>query len=80
MDIREIVETTLITPARLASAEARLATLEAACNRIDKLEQVLRQIVHEYDQTYDAECEVGNWRGAACIPVEVMERAKALLK
>lgn len=38
--------------------------------RIGKLEAVLREIVDEYDNTY----------GAASIPVEVMERAKALLR
>jgi hypothetical protein len=56
-------------------------TLDAACDRISKLESVLRQIVSEYDNTYDASCEPGDsyWTSAASIPVEVMERAKALL-
>jgi hypothetical protein len=77
MDIRAIVESTLVTPMR---EQARQASLDAACNRIGKLESVLRQIVHEYDQTYDGDCNNGHWTVAASIPVEVMERAKDLLK
>jgi hypothetical protein len=58
------------------------ATFDAACNRIAKLEAVLREIVHEYDNTYDASIEPADsrWTAAASIPVEVMERAKALLR
>jgi hypothetical protein len=42
---------------------------------------VLREIVHHYDQTYDADCEPGgSWAAAASIPVAVMERAEALVK
>lgn len=49
--------------------------------RMRSLEVVLRQIVHEYDQTYDGEIHSdGTWSSAASIPVAVMERAKALLK
>lgn len=56
-------------------------TLSAACNRIEKLEAVLREIVSEYDQTYDGEIHSdGSWTSAASIPVEVMQRAQALLK
>lgn len=55
-------------------------TYWAAVDRIDKLEAVLRQIVREYDQTYDADCEEGIWTSAASIPVEVMQRAQALLR
>lgn len=56
-------------------------TYSAAVDRIDKLEATLRQIVHEYDQTYDGEIHGnGAWSSAASIPVDVMERAKALLK
>lgn len=53
-----------------------------AIERIAKLEAVLRQIVDEYDDTYDASIEPGDsyWTAAASIPVEVMERAKALLR
>jgi hypothetical protein len=41
---------------------------------------VLREIVHEYDQTYDAEQHPdGRWTSAASIPVEVMQRAKHLV-
>lgn len=48
---------------------------------IRKLTDVLRKIVYEYDQTYDAECDPGSshWTAAASIPVEVMEEAKRLL-
>lgn len=84
MDIREIVETTLVAPARAMAAQARVShgALDAACDRISKLEAVLRQIVDEYDDTYDASIEPGDthWTAAASIPVEVMERAKALLR
>lgn len=47
---------------------------------IRKLEAVLREIVHEYENTYDASIEPGDlqWHAAASIPVEVMERAKRL--
>ncbi len=41
--------------------------------------EVLKQIVHEYSNTYDADCEGGYWKGAASIDVEVMERAKRLV-
>lgn len=54
-------------------------TFAAATNRIDKLEAVLRQIVDEYSNTYDADCKGGHWTAAASIPVEVMERARSLL-
>lgn len=57
-----------------------IETLDAACNRIEKLEAVLRAIVHEYDNTYDGDCEDGIWTAAANIPVEVMQRAQELLK
>lgn len=79
MDIRAIVEETLVKPMR---EQARQASLDAACNRIEKLEKVLREIVAEYDDTYDASIEPGDayWTAAASIPVEVMERAKALLR
>jgi hypothetical protein len=79
MDIRSIVEATLVQPMR---EMAHKQTLDAACDRIAKLEKVLRQIVDEYDDTYDASIEPGDsyWTSAASIPVEVMERAKALLK
>jgi uncharacterized protein (UPF0335 family) len=56
-------------------------TLDAAVNRIETLERVLRDIVSEYDDTYDAEVDTtGYWSSAASIPVDVMERAKALLR
>lgn len=56
-------------------------TYAAAVDRIDKLEAVLRQIVQEYDQTHDGEIHSdGSWTSAASIPIEVMERAQALLK
>lgn len=56
-------------------------TYAAAVDRIDKLEAVLRQIVHEYDQTHGGEIHSdGTWSSAASIPVEVMERAQALLR
>lgn len=45
-----------------------------------ELLEILTKIVHEYDQTYDADCEGGRWKGAASIPVELMERAKELCK
>lgn len=78
MNIRQIVEDTLVAPMR---AQVSAQSLEAACNRIEKLEAVLREIVHEYDQTYDGDQHSdGSWTSAACIPVEVMERAQALLK
>lgn len=41
---------------------------------------VLRQIVHEYDQTYDAESDGGTWKSAASVPAEVMQRAASLVK
>lgn len=44
-----------------------------------ELFEVLKQIVHQYDQTYSGDCEGGYWKGAASIPVEVMERAKRLV-
>jgi hypothetical protein len=79
MDIRAIVDQTLVQPMREI---AHKQTLDAACDRIEKLEKVLRQIVDEYDDTYDASIEPGDshWTAAASIPVEVMERAKALLR
>jgi hypothetical protein len=79
MDIRAIVDQTLVQPMRELAAKQ---TLDAACNRIEKLEKVLREIVDEYDDTYDASIEPGDshWTAAASIPVEVMERAKALLR
>ena len=84
MDIRQIVEETLVAPMRAAvrAAQVSVDTLDAACDRIAKLEAVLREIVDEYEDTYDASIEPGDthWRAAANIPVEVMERAKALLK
>lgn len=90
MDIRQIVEETLVAPARaLADAHNRaqqpaavsIATLNAATDRIAKLEKVLREIVDEYHDTYDADCDdAGRWKAAASIPVDVMERAAALLK
>ena len=61
--------------------EAISNVIDAQRERITKLEQVLREIVHEYDQTYDAETDTsGIWSSAASIPVHVMERASALLK
>lgn len=83
MDIRQIVEDTLVAPMRaVRAAQVSVGTLDAACDRIAKLEAVLREIVHEYEDTYDASIESGDthWTAAANIPVEVMERAKALLK
>jgi len=81
MDIKQIVEDTLVAPMRaVRAAQVSVGTLDAACDRIAKLEAVLREIVHEYDQTYSAECDGDYWKGAASIPVAVMERAKALLK
>jgi hypothetical protein len=56
-------------------------TINAAADRIEKVEGVLREILHAYENTYDAECEPGGvWIAAASIPIDVMERAKALLK
>lgn len=55
-------------------------TYSAAVDRIDKLEAVLRAIVHEYDQTYNADCDGGVWKSVASIPANVMKRAKELLK
>jgi hypothetical protein len=63
--------------------QARISkqSLDAACDRIARLEAVLREIVREYDQTHDGEIHSdGSWTHAASIPVEVMERAQALLK
>ena len=58
-----------------------IETLDAATNRIAKLEAVLRDIVREYDQTYDGEIHNdGSWTSAASIPVDVMNRAVALLR
>lgn len=67
---------------QLRETPIRQATLDAACDRIAKLEAVLRAIVEEYDDTYDASIEPGDshWTAAASIPVDVMERAKALLR
>ncbi len=46
----------------------------------DALRAVLREIVHEYDQTYDCDGDTtGSWKGAASIPVEVMQRAARLV-
>lgn len=56
------------------------AELDRRADRIAKLEKVLRAIVDEYDNTYDGDCEGGIWTAAASIDVEVMERAKALLR
>ncbi len=61
----------------------RQVNAEVAHNQAKKihaLEAVLRRIVHEYDQTYDAEqdCASGRWLGAASIPLDVMEEAKRL--
>jgi hypothetical protein len=72
MDIRAMVDQTLIAPMREQAAAAR-------AERMAKLEDVLREIVNEYEATYDADCEGGTWTGAASIPVDVMERAQALL-
>lgn len=82
MDIRQIVEDTLVAPMRALGAQVSVDTLDAACDRIAKLEAVLREIVHEYDNTYDASIEPGDshWTAAASIPVEVMERAERLIK
>lgn len=56
-------------------------TFSAATNRIEKLEAVLREIVAEYDATYDGDQDSnGHWTAAASIPLEVMARAAALLK
>lgn len=61
--------------------EAISNVIDAQRERITKLEQVLREIVYEFDQTYDGEIQCdGSWTGAASIPVHVMRRAQALLK
>lgn len=52
-----------------------------AADEIEALREVLGKIVHEYDQTYDAECDLGGaWKAAAQIPFEVMAQASALVK
>lgn len=55
------------------------ALLVGLCAEIEKLRGVLGPIVHEYEQTYDVDVQGDHWTQAAQIPVEVMERAKALL-
>lgn len=46
----------------------------------DALFTVLCQIVHEFKNTYDADCEPGgSWKGAASIPYHVMAEAERLV-
>ena len=97
MDIRQIVEDTLVAPMREQAARLKYEddikaiekNLDAKADELVRLRAVnaellscLKAIVHEYDNTYDASIEPGDthWTAAANIPVEVMERAKALLK
>jgi hypothetical protein len=47
------------------------ANLDRKNDRIAKLEAVLRQIVSEYENTYDADCDGDVWTGAASIPADV---------
>lgn len=46
----------------------------------DAFRAVLAEIVYEYRNSYDADCEPGgSWKSAASIPVDLMERAAALV-
>lgn len=46
----------------------------------DTLRHLLARIVYEYRNSYDADCEAGgSWKAAASLPVDLMERAAALV-
>lgn len=46
----------------------------------DILRDVLADIVYEYRNSYDADCEPGgSWKAAASLPVDLMERAAKLV-
>jgi hypothetical protein len=92
MDIREIVENTLVAPARHMQAEHRIGLLESQAivrdSEILRLKAInaellscLAAIHHSYVNTYDADqTDDGYWKGAASIPVDVMEHAERLIK
>jgi hypothetical protein len=79
--LREIEEESKFVPSQFDRSSTS-EKLEAACRslrtRNDALTKVLREIVVEYDQTYDVDID-GMWTSAASVPVEVMERAKRLV-
>ena len=57
------------------------AAVEARDARIATLEEVLAQIVDEYENTYDGDQDSsGYWTAAASIPLSVMERARVLIR
>lgn len=72
----------------VAQVETQLALLGATMDQVigklvaerNALRAVLKEIVHEFDQTYDVDCDGGHWRAPASIPAQVMERAKRLVK
>lgn len=65
----------------LGDGLAQLArSIDVFVTERDALRAVLEEIVHEYDQTYDADGDsTGRWTGAASIPVAVMLRAQRVL-
>lgn len=67
--------------AELGDGLAQLArAIDVVVTERDALRKVLEDIVHEYDQTYDADGDnTGRWTGAASIPVAVMLRAQRVL-
>lgn len=67
------------------STEAQLGKIINVCmEKIaaerDALLAVLSEIVYEYRNSYDADCEPGgSWKGAASIPYHVMAEAERLV-
>lgn len=90
MDIRQIVEDTLVAPMReqaeMLHFEDNVKAIDAELTRLRavnaELLSCLKAIYHEYDQSYDASIEPGDshWTAAASIPVEVMQHAERLIK
>ena len=89
MDIRQIVEDTLVAPMRERAEMLRFEdNVKAIGDELTRLRAVnaellscLKAIVHEYDNTYDGDQDSnGHWTAAASIPVEVMQHAERLIK
>jgi hypothetical protein len=78
MNIREIVDATLVAPMREQAAQHEITRLRAINA---ELLSCLKAIQYEYDNTYDVDQQSdGYWHAAASIPVEVMEHAERLIK